>query len=255
MPENAQDKEPRPLGGMAPFEDWDFHCLDTGQARSREYDERRLMTRRKLSAIAKAAIAGFPDSSPKLESRTSLHNPHAFNGMQVRRLWAYICRGKQEKSRLRKVLGRDLAKDLNAAYKNAYLCVGIESGALEVSLRIHPDGWYDGQNFVKRVKKEGVHGWREQLNALDGYFLRLADWKGEWRCGSLTPEQLEEFLRFYTPGEHALAVERRWPATKDVRAGLLGDGVPEAMAEEVRRLLPLYRFCAWSEESDHLFGG
>ena len=74
----------------------------------------------------------------------------------MRRIWAYLTRTKAEKTRLRRVLGPDLAKDLDAAYRNAYLCLAIEAEALEVSLRIHPEGWYDGQNLLHRTKAEGV---------------------------------------------------------------------------------------------------
>ena len=56
-------------------------------------------------------------------------------------------------------------------------------------LRIHADAWYDGQNLKNRVEREGVAGWLAELNALDGFRLRIDDWKGEWRCGELEPER------------------------------------------------------------------
>lgn len=248
--------EPRPLADLAPFEEGDFHALSEGLCGDPQYNDRRLTARRKLGTIAK----GFLDrlkaegEALPLASRTSLHNPHAFNHMRVRRLWAYVCRDKKEKSRLRRVLGADLAKDLDAAYRNAYLSVGLDAGSVEVALRIHPDGWYDGQNLVNRVKREGLDGWLTVLNTLDGYQLKLADWKGEWPCGALTRDRLEEFLRYYQPGDHALAVERRWPAPAGARGAVLDPSVPGLLVEELLRLVPLYRFSAWSAESDHLFG-
>lgn len=253
----TRESEPRPLTGLEPFGEGDFHALSEGLASDPQYDDRRLVARRKLATIAKRAMAAIAASSGgelKLASRTSLHRPHTFNGMRVRRLWAYVTRDKPEKSRLRKVLGADLAKDLDAAYRNAYLCVALEADCIETSLRIHPDAWYDGQNLVQRTKKEGLAGWLEELNALDGYFLRLADWKGEWRCGELTSDRLREFLAYYTPGNHALAVERRLPAPPGARAAALDESVPLQLAGELERLVPLYRYSAWSQESDFLFG-
>ncbi len=94
---------------------------------------------------------------------------------------------------------------------------------------------------------------RNQLNALSGYRLRLADWKGEWLCGSLTRDKLDEFLRFYKPGEHALAVERRYAAPSGSRGECLAADFPARVVDELLRLAPLYRFSAWSEESDWLF--
>jgi hypothetical protein len=253
---DASGAEPKPLGELVPFEEGDFHALSEGLARDPQYNDRRLLARRKLGAIAKEAaarIAAESGGSLELATRTSLHQPHAFNQMRVRRLWAYLCRDRKEKARLRSMLGAELARDLDAAYRNAYLCTALESDSLEVSLRIHPEAWYDGQNLVHRVRKEGTAMWRAMLNALPGYRLRLADWKGEWSCGELSAERLEEFLRYYRPGDHSLAVERRFPAPPGARMPALQPSVPAALVEELGRLAPLYRFTAWSAESDFLF--
>ena len=249
-------REPSPIPEVLPFQEGDFHALSEGLSRDPQYDDRRLLARRKLGAIGKEAAARIgAGGGPELISRTSLHRPHTFNGMRVRRLWVYLCRGKRERARLRKVIGAELARDLDAAYRNAYLCVALESDFVEVSLRIHTDAWYDSQNLAKRVKSEGLDGWLEVLNALDGYFLRLADWKGEWRCGELDRDRLGEFLRYWKPGEQALAVERRFPAPSGAREHVFGPEVPEGLVEELVRLVPLYRFVAWSAESDFLFAG
>ena len=61
--------------------------------------------------------------------------------------------------------------------------------ALEASLRIHRDAWYDGQNLKRRLEREGPQPLLALLNALEApWRLRLDDWKGEWICGSLGPE-------------------------------------------------------------------
>ncbi len=250
--------EPTPLADMESFSEGDFHSLSEGLSGDPQYNDRRLMARRKLAAVGKAGAAAIRKSGgPGLEVRSSLHHPHAFNRKRVRRLWAYLCRDKASKRRLRGVLGADLARDLDAAYRNAYLCCALESEALEVSLRIHPDAWYDGQNLKNRAKREGLDGWLAELRRLDGYRLRLDDWKGEWLCGpDLGRERLEEFLKFWVPGEHGLVVERRWPAPPGSgRAPALAAEVPGILVEELVRLAPLFRFTAWSKESDFLFSG
>lgn len=260
MPEALRpDAEPSARAELLPFEEGDFHCLSSGLSRDPQYNDRRLVLRRKLLSLAKVFAAEAALAGTALDVRTSLHTPSTFNHMQVRRLWAYAVRSKAEKKRLKGVLGADLAKDLDAAYRNAYLCVALEADALEVSLRIHADAWYDGQNLVNRVKREGLEGleglegWKAALNALPGYHLRLADWKGEWPCGALDRTKLEEFLKYYKPAEHALVVERRRPAAPGARAALFEPGVPRAIVDDLARLVPLYRFTAWSQESDFLF--
>jgi hypothetical protein len=239
------------------FEEGDLHALSEGLNRDPQYDDRRLVLKRKLATLASRFVDTRRKPKLPLESRTSLHRPHAFNGNRVRRMWAYICRNKSEKTRLRRIIGADLARDLDAAFRNVYFCLAVESEALEVSLRIHSDAWFDGQNLVRRIAAEGSERFLEILNELDGYRLRLDDWKGEWRCGELTRDSLEEFLRYYEPGTHALAIERRWPAPVKqpaVRVMMFGDEVAGLMGEELERLVAVYRFAAWSKESDFLFG-
>jgi hypothetical protein len=245
--------DPAPHSGPILFEEGDFHALSEGLCRDRQYDDRRLIARRKLLALAKAARPALRAAGANLECRTSLHHPSPFNGGRVQRLWAYLARAKADKARLRKVLGRDLAKDLDSAYRNAYLCLAIEPEALEVSLRIHPDAWYDGQNLVKRVAAEGPGALLGLLNDLSGFHLRLHDWKGEWPCGELPRERLEEFLTYWTPGEHSMTVERRFPAPAGARGAVLEQGVDAHLQAELLRLVPLYRYTAWSQESDFLF--
>ena len=245
--------EPRPSAGPVLFEEGDFHALTDPLCRDPQYDDRRLSARRKLLALGKRAAARAAADGLALDCRTSLHHPHVFNGMRVTRLWAYLARARGERSRLRGILGPELGRDLDAAYRNAYLCLALEGSFLEASLRIHPDAWYDGQNLVNRVAREGLAAWRAHLNALPGFQLRLHDWKGEWRCGTLTTDALEEFLSFYRPGEHALAIERRYPAPPGARGPALSPEAPQELLEALHGLVPLYRYTAWSRESDFLF--
>lgn len=251
------EAEPRPANEIEPFSEADLRALADPLCRDAAYNEHRLALRRKLGALAKAFLTRGKDDLPPLLARTSLHAPHAFNGKRVARLWTYICRDKTEKSRLKKVVGADLAKDLDAAYRNAYLCIAVESEALEVSLRIHSDAWFDGANFGRRVAAEGPKALTQLLGELEGFTLRLADWKGEWVCGRIEPEQLTEFFGYYKPGEHQLVVDRRFPAPANqpaVRALTFAPEVPEHLLAELARLVPLYRYAAWSKESDYLFG-
>ena len=247
--------EPQPLSD-ASLEAWDFEALHERRARNPEYNAQRLKARRKLLVWGKAAAArAKKELNLPLDVRTSIHNPHAFNGNSVRRLWSYLVRPKAEKTRLRKVLGRDLAKDLDSAYRNAYLSIGLEPERLEVGMRIHADAWYDGRNLANRVKAEGMAPLLAILNELDGFQLRLHDWKGEWVCGEMPPEKLEDFFSHWVPGEHHFVVDRRFPVPADpaAREAAMGPSVPATLQAELLRLVPLYRYAVWSEESDHLF--
>jgi hypothetical protein len=252
---SSSDAEPRPLRGEVVFEEGDFHSLSKALAGDPQYNDRRLVARQKILALGKKVVKETAALGCPLDCRTSLHHPHVFNGMRVRRIWAYLTRSRAEKRRLKGILGAELGRDLNAAYRNAYLCLAIEAEALEVSMRIHPDAWYDGQNLVNRVKREGMGRWLELLNALGGWRLQMHDWKGEWRCGDLSVERLEEYLSYYTPGDHRLSVAKRWPAPEGARGGALDPAVGPELVRTAVAMVPLYRYSVWSEESSFLFEG
>lgn len=246
--------EPKPLTGEILFEPGDFHALGDRLAKDPQYNDRRLVARRKLLALAKRVSKSLAaEPGLKLDVRSSLHHPHAFNGMRVGRLWSSLFRVKSDKQKLKRVLGPELAKDLDSAHKNACLVLSMTDADLRVSFEVGPDAWYDGQNLKKRIAAEGLDGWLAELNRLDGFSLRMHDWKGEWSCGSLTTDRLEEYLGYYVPGEHRLKVERSWPVTGPTLDIACGPGVTDSLADELARLAPLYRFVAWSAEADFLF--
>src|SRR5258705_3802067 len=87
--------------GTEAFEEGDFHALSPACARDAQYDDRRLVLRRKLLALGKLAVARAGELGLALEARGSLHSPSTFNPMKVERMWAYLCRTKAEKKRLR----------------------------------------------------------------------------------------------------------------------------------------------------------
>ena len=249
---------PAPRGAqraaLEPFEAWDFEALRPPRSRSSEYNEKRLAARRRLETIAKAVTKASKDAA-KLEVRTSIHNPFPpVNGGSVERLWAYLSRPKAHKTKLKRQLGADLGKDLDQAYRNGYLCVALEADVLEVSFRIHPDAWFDGRNLTRRIEAEGLKPLLSLLNELEGFRLQLSDWKGEWICGQLEIEQLEEFFRFYEPGEHLLAVQQRMPVPESMRDTILTPDLPSHLVGELARLTALRHFVCWAPENDLLFG-
>lgn len=252
---SATDAEPRAGRGPVVLADADFRALTPPLDASPEYNAARLAARTKLATLGKHAAKRLAEQGLVLDTRTSIHNPHPFNGMRVRRLWTYLMRPKKHKTLLERELGADLAKDLDAAYRNTYLCIALESECVEVSVRVHADAWIDATNLLRRIESEGVAAMIEVLRPLDGYFLRLHDWKGEWPCERVETSALEEFFRYWKPGEHRLTVERRWPAPEGAREAVTSAAAGEHLLAEVERLADAYRFLAWGPENDRLFGG
>ena len=77
------------------------------------------------------------------------------------RIWAYVTRrqGGEKAKPEAACIGSELGKDLDSAYRNAYLCLAIEAEALEVSLRIHRG------RLVRRPEPEEASVEREERSA------------------------------------------------------------------------------------------
>ncbi len=82
-PSRSELVEPKALRGAICFEEGDFYSLSPSMAKDTEANARRLEARRKLLSLGKLAvkeIAALGEGAPKLECRSSLHNPNRFNG-------------------------------------------------------------------------------------------------------------------------------------------------------------------------------
>ena len=82
------------------------------------------------------------------------------------------------------------------------------------------------------------------------YALRMHDWQGGPRCGSVKWDQVNETFRHCEPGRHRLAV---WRSVKKDDPALGDKAFLAGLAEEFASLLPVYDFLLWSPANNHLF--
>ena len=75
-------KEPRPLPGLPPLEQGDFHALSEPLCRDPQYNDRRLVARRKLGAIAKETLARIGRLGPP-----KARSAYEFLGVPLPSLW------------------------------------------------------------------------------------------------------------------------------------------------------------------------
>jgi hypothetical protein len=180
----------------------------------------------------------------ELKAQQGLHHPYVFNGHRVREQRAYLCRSDKERKALGSFFGEALGKDAETHYIQTVLELSLDDAVVETALRIHPQAWWDGQNFQKKCgTPEGRRELLIVLNALPrGFVLLMHDWKKEYVCGNLPPSELEEYLNTYTPGNHWLHVRR---LLRRDQALTLGDAVEGWVCESMLALLPLYSFILW----------
>lgn len=233
------------------FRDRDFELYRPELQRNEEYNDARLVVRRRLDAIGKAASKELASKTISFASRASLHHPYTFNGYRVRTQFAYLSRGDKERKDLKRILGVELGKDLDQNFAHTLIVLEIYQHGLEVALRIHKDAWWDGENLKRRLARQPD---REEfatlLKELPEYGLRIDDHKRIHACESMTAAEVSETFGYFTPGNHWLHISRDFDREDPF---VTEPGFLQRIIEEFRRLLPTYSFCHWSKKNNHLF--
>jgi hypothetical protein len=236
---------------LEPFESRDFAVFEEAYQKNADYDAHRLRVRRRLGAIAEAARVRLGEHGLPLERRDSLHRPFSFNRGRVVAQWVYLIRDAKVRRAFRAVAGAEVGADLDPAFQNAHLCVAVDEGGVKVALRVHKEAWVDAQNWKNRLSDAaGRDGFRLLLNVVpEGFGLRIHDWKKVYPCGRVGRDDVEEFVRYFVPGEHGARVFRTIPRS-DPKA--TAADLPARLADDLVALAPLYQFVAWSPENDRL---
>jgi hypothetical protein len=232
------------------FEDANFDVFHEQKQRDSKFNSERLKVKRKLGAMLKRLAPVLAEEGLELPGKTSLSHPWTFNAFKVDSIWGYFSRPEKEKRELRMLFGRALGKDLDPAFTHVLLVIGVGYDGAEVSLKIHQAAWWDGQNLKNRCQDEGdLRRFVEHLNALPGFVLSIHDWRKEYKCGELYRSDLQNYFEYYEPGTHWLHLRLRFlrddPRLRDER-------FLEVASDAMRRLVPVYRFVAWSPENNHL---
>ncbi|MBI1851182.1 MAG: hypothetical protein HYR85_12640 [Planctomycetes bacterium] len=232
------------------FRDEDFDAFKKEKWRSPLFNNERLKTRRKLTAMGKRIFVKLAEAGLALEMQASLSHPYTFNKYSVDSLWVYWSRADSERKKLKRVLGHELGKDLDPNYTHCILVIGLDVSKVELAMRVHSAAWWDGQNLKNKCRTEAaVREWTSILNALPGFVLNIHDWKKEYRCGTLLPGEVANFFEYFVPGEHWLHLRRAIPRDD---AQLASPTFVDAAAADLVKLVPAYRFVAWSPTNDFL---
>lgn len=219
--------------------------------RNEEYNEQRLVIRRKLDALGKLAAKQLSEKGCELTARASLHHPYTFNGYRVATQFMYLSRGDAERRALKRILGVDLGKDLDQNFQHTLLVLEISQEGLEVALRVHKDAWWDGENLKRRLQSAAEReAFATLVRVLTGYAVRVGDHRRLHPCESMTAAELGEMMRYYTPGEQWFHLFHRF--AKD-HPFVTEPGFSESLVAELHALLPVYRFVRWSPESNQVF--
>ncbi|MEM7167933.1 MAG: hypothetical protein AAF581_20945 [Planctomycetota bacterium] len=230
----------------------DFDLYQEKFQRNEEYNDARLVVRRKLDSIGKHLLTQLKSKTCNFNSRASLHHPYTFNGYRVSSQFVYLSRGDKERKELKRILGVDLGKDLDQNFAHVLLVLEIYEHGLEVAIRIHKGAWWDGENLKRRLAVESERkAFSELLQALPEYGLRIDDHRKIHACETMTPQELAECFQYYTPGNDWLHISRDLDRDDPI---IDSEDFLDWTTSEFKRLLPVYQYLCWSSKNNHLFG-
>ncbi len=236
------------------FDTSDFAAYSPQHQRDREANAWRLRVRRKLGDLGKAAKTHLKkECGLSLSCRTNLSHPYKYNFGRVQAQWAYLSRSPKEKKVLIERVGPAIGEDVDTHYIQTTFILSVDREGFEIALRVHPQAWWDSQNLKNKVQSsiEAKDDWTETLNAIgNGFGLFLHDWKKEYPCGNLFPDQIENFFSFFEPGNHSLSIRKQIPVKTAVA---MGPELGGFAIQELLRLAPAYQFLTWTQENDFLF--
>ena len=229
----------------------DFERFRPELQKNPEYNAERLEVRRKLEGIGKHLVKTLSAKGVALTSRASLHHPYKFNRFRVDSQWVYLSRDPKARKAIQRILGVDLGKDLDQNYVHVLLVLEVHEHGLEIALRVHKGAWWDGENLKRKtVAQEAREQFAATLHGVPAFGLRIHDFRTVHACESITSGEIQQTLKYYTPGEHwlhiARAVSRDDPLVSD-------PAFLERVTEEFCALLPVYRYIAWGPKNNHLF--
>lgn len=226
------------------FLERDFKAYERHFQDDPEYNSLRLAVRRKLKAMVDAAAKDAKEVGVELSAQAGLHHPYLqrVSGPRTTRVFVSQSEGAQKAVG---VFGEALGKDAETHYIQTVLEACIDDQIVECALRIHPQAWWDGENFKKQATNDPVK--LEQLTVLlralpSGFNLRVHDWKKDNWCASTKSSELKETLKLYTPGNHWLHIQRQLPKED---ALLMGAEASAWVKSSLLSLLAVYKFALW----------
>jgi hypothetical protein len=220
---------------------------------SNRFNLERMKAREKLQALATQAAAASSLAGLDLGQEATHDHPTIFNHKRVDAQWVFFSRPESERKRLGLVIDKEhplhrRIEDPAPHHHHVVLSLRLDTAGLEVGMRVHENAWLDVRNLSARCERPEDRA--ELLRLLGALPDAVACLGGANAPASeVTEGQVAEAASALGHGQEWLSITRSFERTDPILA--TGDLVPAA-ADLLDRLLPVYRFTAWSESNDHV---
>ena len=244
------------------FTDSDFDAYAQHKWASNAFNRERLEVKEKLVALGRTLLDDTGDSaaSATLTCEASVEHPALWNQKRVDAQHLFFARSPVARHDLDLIIDRSrglasLIDDPSPQRSHLFLAVSLTSDDLRVALRLHRDATIDRHNLERKLED---HWQREQLVAMvaelpDSFTIGVdgsATIATNAFDGAMLDQQLALLARPREVNQSRWLTVARSFARAEVT--LAADSIRARVRRNLRALLPLYQFIAWSSDNDHI---
>ena len=240
------------------FTSADFDAYAQKKWKSNVFTRERLDVKQKLIALGRELQGSLSaaDGSP-LAVEPSVEYPALWNHKQVEAQHIYFSRNEGARKELDTIIDKQISlasmiDDPTPQRNHLFLVASVTNNGLEIALKLHPDARIDRQNLERKCedhfeREKFIHLVRDLESARVGVppvVTPVAD---------LDDTRLNEILATLAKAAAPLGVQPLLGIVQMVpreRAIELGAAILDETKRLFAKLLPIYKFVAWSRDND-----
>jgi transcription antitermination factor NusG len=239
--------------GFTGFTDKDLDAYLPAHRTSAMYTLARRQVKDKLKVLLDEVTSSLGPDVAGMERVLSSDSPSLENSHKVADQSAWVVRGKPDQEAVRLLVERmslrsSMALDVTAFHKHAALGIVLGDTGVRHALSFHPRGQVDRQNLHALL----AQGWAQDAflklvrELPDGFRVTLPGGPADLPVAQVTVEQVMEAGKGL-PGDGLFSVFRCHD-----RAVATSPQLASSATEDVKCLVPLYKFGAWTRDNDHI---
>jgi transcription antitermination factor NusG len=242
------------------FTDSDFDAYAGHKWGSNAFNRERLEVKEKLVGLGRALLEDLTDDQAALTCEASAEHPALWNHKRVDAQHLFFARSQESRRDLDQIIDRSrglasLIDDPSPQRSHLFLAVSLTHDDLTVTLRLHTDAIIDRHNLERKLEDQWQ---RDQLIAM------VAELPAPFTIGVDGSEAIAtSAFDSATVSQHLSSLARplelnqsRWLSITRSRARAeviaATDHIVDELRSDLRALLPIYRFIAWSSDNDHI---
>jgi hypothetical protein len=231
----------------------DFEAYQSSKWSSNMFTLQRRAVKDKLQKTGRLLTPLFEQAGLQLISHISDEYPSLWNKKRVDRQWLFFSRDLSAKKELQDIIDTEktLAETLvdpTPLYKHIFVGVSVNETHLEAGIRLHFDAWVDRKNLLALLQT------RETASKLITLCRELPDdyqfgifKQDTFESADFTVEGLQDFVNRFNTGGGWMFLGKKITASD---AAAAGSAIQQQIIDIVSKIIPLYRFMAWSPEND-----